>query len=559
MMDRSRLGGVLWRVQATTSGLSWRSPTRRAVVSAFAVLLMVFAALAPAPASADDGASTSSVIVQLADRDDDVHAIVEGFGGTVTAELAIIDGVAADVPTSALALLEQHPSVAAVTPDGQVQLTGWENTANGDMISMSSVSDKLVDADVFWNDGFTGAGVDVALIDSGVSSAAALTTSGKVLNGPDLSFESQNPSLIHEDSFGHGTHLAGIIAGRDASAPSRITTKETRKHFLGIAPDARVVSVKVAQRQGAADVSQVIAAIDWVVQHRNDDGLNIRVLNLSFGTDGTQSYLLDPLAFAVEQAWHNGIVVVVAAGNDGAGTALRNPALDPFVIAVGASDHRGTFNLKDDRAAHFSSCGNAERSVDLVAPGKSIVSSLSVSSLAAATNPESVVDGTYIVGSGSSQAAAVVSGGAALLIDQRPGITPDQVKAVFTSTAQSVGGSGLCQGAGVLDLGAAKRARTPEATQNFDRSTGTGSLEAARGSYHLEHDGVVLEGQQDVFGNSGDGASWSSLAAAGASWSGGDWNGASWSGASWSGMSWSGASWSGNGWLGLSWNGPAVL
>ena len=557
-----------WRANASTSGLSWHSPvTARATLAVVALLAMIAVTL-PSPAQATQGPA-QAVVVRMTDATVDGAALIEAAGGTVTAELAIINGYAAELSSDGNAELLSNPAVLSVTPDGAVQLTGWENTANGDMISMSSVADKLVDADVFWNDGFTGAGIDVALIDSGVSSAAALTTKGKVLNGPDLSFESQDADRIHEDSFGHGTHLAGIIAGRDANAPSRITTKEARKNFLGIAPDARVISVKVADRNGMADVSQVIAAIDWVVQHRTDNGMNIKVLNLSFGTDGTQSYLLDPLAFAVEQAWHNGIVVVVAAGNDGANVALRNPALDPFVIAVGASDHRGTFNTKDDRVAGFSSCGTAARSNDLVAPGKSIVSSMSSSSKAAADHPEAIVDGTYIVGSGTSQAAAVVSGAAALVIDQRPGISPDQVKSLLMSTAQSTGGSKICQGAGVLNLGAAKKAATPDATQTFATATGTGTLEGARGSYNLTQDGVVLEGEQDIFGNAWDGASWSSLSAAGASWSGGDWNGASWSGASWSGMSWSGASWSGmswsgaswsaNAWLGLSWNGPAGM
>ena len=103
---------------------------------------------------------------------------------------------------------------------------------------------------------------------------------------------------------------------------------------MGIAPGSRIVNIKVADSNRATDVSQVLAAIDWVVQHRTDNGMNIRVVNLSFGTDGNQSYVLDPLAFAVEQAWRAGIVVVVAAGNDGNGFALRNPASDPYVIAV---------------------------------------------------------------------------------------------------------------------------------------------------------------------------------------------------------------------------------
>jgi serine protease AprX len=129
-----------------------------------------------------------------------------------------------------------------------------------------------------------------------------------------------------------------------------------------VAPDARLVSVKVGAASGAVDVSQVIAAIDWVVAHRHDDGLNIRVLNLSYGTDGVQDYLLDPLTYAVEVAWRKGIVVVVAAGNNGPeATRLDNPAYDPRVLAVGASDPVATAGTKDDLVADFSSRGNPTR------------------------------------------------------------------------------------------------------------------------------------------------------------------------------------------------------
>ena len=557
MTQRPNQRGAPWRVHATTaSGLSWNSPTRRAVVSVFALALLVFATLAPAPASADGGDSTTSVIVQLADGAGDAHQILEGFGGTVTADLEIIDGVAAEVPTTALASLQRHPSVAAVTPDSAVQLTGWENSANGNQLT-SMVVDKVIDGDQFWNEGSAGSGVGVALIDSGISPVDGLTTPGKVINGPDLSFESQDPDLMHLDSFGHGTHLAGIIAGRNDSAPNSLSSKDTKKHFLGVAPDAHIVNVKVATRNGATDVSQVIAAIDWVVQHRNDNGMNIRVLNLAFGTDGTQSYLLDPLTFAVEQAWQNGIVVVVAAGNDGLGSALRNPAIDPFVIAVGATDGKGTIKTGDDSVAGFSSCGNPKRHVDVVAPGKSVMSLLAPGSDAELNHPDAILDG-YIAGSGTSQAAAFVSGAAALIIDQRPGITPDQVKALLMGTSKRLqSGSTVCQGAGLINLKSAVSASTPSATQNAAQATGTGSLEGARGSFHVAHDGVALVGEQDIFGNAWDGASWSSLSAAGASWSGGNWNGASWSGASWSGMSWSGASWSGASWSGMSWSGAS--
>ena len=184
----------------------------------------------------------------------------------------------------------------------------------------------------WWSAGVTGQGVDVALIDTGVAPVPALSGNGKIVNGPDLSLESQNPNLQYLDTNGHGTFMAGIIGGNDGRPGG----------YRGVAPDSRILSVKVGDADGGVDVSQVIAAIDWVVQHRTDHGMNIRVLNLSYGTDSSQPFVIDPLAYAVERAWKAGIVVVAAAGNTGEGSGLADPAYDPWLIAVGAADTMGT-------------------------------------------------------------------------------------------------------------------------------------------------------------------------------------------------------------------------
>ncbi len=433
--------------------------------------------------------------------------------------------------------------------------------------SMTWITNQITGADEFWKDGFDGSGVDVALIDTGVVPVDGLTWPGKVINGPDLSFESQADNLRYLDTFGHGTHLAGIIAGRD----------DADSEFSGMAPGARIVNVKVADSQGAADVSQVIAAIDWVVTHRTDNDLNIRIIALAYGTDGVQPYQVDPLAHAVERAWHAGIVVVVASGNDGNSAALRNPAIDPFVIAVGAAENDSN---QISGVAAFSNCGTSDRFVDIVAPGRSVLSLRSPGSYADQHYPEAAVAGNYFLGSGTSQAAAVVAGGAALILDQRPELNPDQVKALIRNTAAYVPGADFkCQGAGSLDLAAAEKARTPQANsadQTYEESDGSGSLEAARGTNHVSDEGVALAGEIDIMSspwtgyctggtcvptlwNGGDfnGASWSGASWSGASWSGASWSGASWSGASWSGASWSSKSWSGASWSGASWSGAS--
>ena len=553
----------------TGKGLSWDHKTGKGT-SLLAALAMILALLpmAATPSVATDDTPVEVIVRELAPLTDTAETLVERVGGAVLENLEIIGGFTATVPASMVDTLATDPSVSAVTPNAALQLSsaGWTDATGVDPNpstydgSVNRVADSILQSPDFWSQGYKGAGIDVALIDSGVVPVNGLTYPGKVVNGPDLSFESQSDTFRYLDTFGHGTHMAGIIAGRDDGAP----ISGTGQDFLGVAPESRIVSVKVAGHDGATDVSQVIAAIDWVVQHKNDNGLNIRVLNLSFGTDSTQSYVLDPLAFAVEQAWNAGIVVVVSAGNDGNEHALRNPAMDPFVIAVGASN-KGNTRPKIKSVMDFSNCGTLERSVDIVVPGESIASLAAPGSSAYDDYPRSVVGGRYMLGSGTSQATAFVSGAAALILSQRPDLNPDQVKALLMENAngkfdRSV--DQLCYGAGLPDLAKVRDRMVerndkgiPKTVQRHTPSTGLGSLEASRGTDHLEMGGAVLEGEQDIFGNTWDGTSWSTAAAQGTSWSGGDWNGTSWSGLSWSGLSWSGLSWSGTSWSGLSWSG----
>jgi serine protease AprX len=514
-------------------------------------------------ASLEPAARVSVIVREFPGAGNGPERLVEQLGGTVGRHIGIIDGFAADLPSAGVARLESASGVHSVTPNGKVRLLndldGWDQKS--DLGSLHYVAQEVTGAGEYWNDRYTGSGVDIALIDSGIAPVNGLRTPGKIVNGPDLSFESQVPNLRHLDTFGHGTHLAGIIAGRDDAVPSPVQKGE--ENFVGMAPDARIVSVKVADAHGATDVSQVIAAIDWVVQHRRANGLNIRVLNLSFGTDGEQDYRLDPLAYAAEVAWRKGIVVVVAAGNGGFGSEkLNNPAYDPFLIAVGAADGRGTYDSKDDVVEPFSSAsGDHERRPDLVAPGKTIASLRVPGSYLDQTYPGARVGSTprFFRGSGTSQAAAVVSGAAALVIQQRPSITPDQVKRLLKKNAGHLKHADKnAQGDGMLDLKEARDRGTPSrdsSAQKFATSVGTGSLEAARGSGHLASTGVPLDGERDIFGAPFDSAQWASQSIGETSWQGGAWNGNTLVGPGWSGLEWSGANWAGLEWSGLEWSG----
>ena len=381
-----------------------------------------------------------------------------------------------------------------------------------------------------------------------------LNNPGQVINGPDLTEESQDSNLANLDTFGHGTFMAGIIAGHD---PGVRPTATDQTSFMGVAPDARIVSVKVTDARGLTDVSQVIAGIDWVVQHRNDAGLNIRVINLSFGTDSTQSFKVDPLAFAAEVAWRAGIVVVVSAGNNGtAGSQLTMPALDPNLLAVGAADMNGQSSASAASVPSFSSRGNGIRNPDVLAPGAHVQSLRDPNSYIDTTYGSSGrIDDRFFRGSGTSEAAAYVSGSVAQLLQQRPNLTPDQVKALLVSSANKIPYTdSKAQGAGVIDIVDALAKAIPSTSQYFGFSTGTGSLDKSRGSNRLVLNGVTLSGERDIFGNAFDSAAMAYGEVTGHTWSGGVWNGSTWSGSTWSGGDWTGHTWSANDWSGHTWS-----
>lgn len=506
--------------------------------------------------------ATASVIVRAFPQSRwNAQRSVKALGGRITRELGIVDGFAAAIPAEAIPALERSPGVMSVTTDATIHLMGSVDGMDPNKYpgSWTKVAHNAHLLDM-WQRGYIGAGIDVALIDSGVAPVAGIAT--KVINGPDLSFESQASNLTNMDTYGHGTHLAGLIAGRDPGLRPGREDEDVDKYFEGAAPGARVVSLKVATSDGATDVSQVIAAIDWVVQHQHSDGLNIRVLNLSFGTDGTQDYLLDPLAYAVEVAWRKGIVVVVAAGNNGLNTpTLTNPALDPYVIAVGADDTKGTDDPKDDVTPSWQSRGNQSRHPDLVAPGRSIVSLRDPSSFVDEGNAAARLGLTsrFFKGSGSSQAAAIVSGAVALVLQQHPDLSPDQVKALLKATASPLPkADSIARGSGLINLHNARDAKPSlwaNATQTWPKATGTGSLQLARGSVQIQDDGFVLQGEQDIFGGAWDGQAWAASAWNGTTWDGGSWEGRTWSGDCWCGQSWSGRTWSGRTWSDSSWTG----
>jgi serine protease AprX len=547
---------------APSYGVTWGGVpmhARRAMTVAVATLVV---AGLTGPATASAAALTSSadqvsvIVRELAGSGNAPEQAVSAFGGSVGRQLEILGGFTAEIPADRLDALRAVAGVQSVTEDAGLALSSTDVESQAAQAgSLYTIANEVTGASAMWDAGYTGKGVDVAVIDSGVVPVDGFKTPGKVVYGPDLTLEA-NGTARNLDTYGHGTHMSGIIAGRDSAAGASVSGDSS--NFVGMAPDARIVSIKVADAKGQTDVSQAIAAIDWVVQNRDKGGLNIRVLNMSFGTDGVQDYVLDPLAYAAEQAWHKGIVVVVAVGNEGFGTGkVNNPAYDPYLIAVGSSSSNGTATTADDVVSAFSNDGDGTRNPDLVAPGDKVVSLRSPGSHLDTTYPAARIGERLFRGSGTSQAAAVVSGAAALLIQQRPGITPDQVKALLTGTAEPIpGATAAQQGSGLIDLATAKDAATPvDAKQSFAVSTGVGSLELARGSVHVTVGGKQIRGEVDVRGRAFDARTWAAGLRNGGNWKGMTWSGMTWSGMTWSGMTWSGMTWSGMTWSGMTWSG----
>jgi len=322
--------------------------------------------------------------------------------------------------------------------------------------------------------GYTGAGQTVAIIDTGVANVAGLD--GKLIHQENLS-----AAPPEGDQYGHGTFVAGIVHAT--------------------APDARLVSVKLSGANGSVEVTQVLAAIQWVVAHK--DTYSIDVVNLSFGTDSKESWRTSLLNYAVQRAWDAGIVVVASAGNLGnsPGTVTK-PADDPLILSVGAASVQSNGDLVDDTIPSFNSRGPTQDGLskpDLVAPGTSLVSLRAPGSTIDTNYPGARVGENGFRGSGTSFAAPLVAGVAAQLLQASPSSAPDEIKFAVLSTATAIGGDPAALGAGTLRaLRAAQALGYGHANRGVGRSNGRGSLEASRGSHHVAVETVASTATGDL-------------------------------------------------------------
>jgi len=530
------------------SSRAWRSGRKKGRI---AVAAAAAAALAVTSMSAVPAASASpdeTVIVTATGLLNPATAVLE-LGGTIVTQFHLINAVEALVPTALEPVLAALPGVT-VTPDVSVNVQSTPESTGphtpSDVFLQETGATRLA------SQGDTGQGVTVAVVDTGIDSLPDF--SGRLLGGVDLT-GGNNP---FQDDYGHGTFVAGLIAGDGASSDGQ---------YSGEAPGARLVSIKVAGADGITNLSTLITGLQWAVDHQNVYG--IKVLNLSLGYESSQSTVINPLDQAVEAVWNSGITVVASAGNAGPfnGTIL-SPGDDPLVITAGALDDMATPSAADDEMTNFSSVGptspDGRVKPDLVASGRSVVSLAAPGSTIDTDYPSARIGPANFVGSGTSFSAAITSGAAALVLAANPGLTPDEVKArLLGNTNPGPVGNPFVDGHGALNAYAAATSGPMDLHQSTGGLVGAvlgatvslspvGSADTWNPSLWS---GLTLA--QAPGGGTWNGWSWNGSDWNGWAWNDGGWAGAAWNGEDWSGWAWNDAGWAGSAWAGAAWNGSA--
>ena len=417
-----------------------------------------------------------------------ILSTVQLMGGRSLGRLPIINGVAVEVPNALLGLLAGSSLVERLSLD---RVIVGANERTGATIGATAVRQEL---------GYDGTGIGVAVIDSGIApSHDDLTDTVSGGQRVDRFVDFVHGQNVAYDDFGHGTHVGGIIAGNGFDSGGARS---------GVAPGAHLISLKVLDESGQGHISDVIAALDYTVAHK--DELNIRVVNLSVATGVYESYNTDPLTLAAQRAVAAGIVVVAAAGNTGRGplglpqyAGITAPGNAPCVLTVGAASHMGTVDRADDTIAAFSSRGPSAidygAKPDVVAPGVGIESLTDPASRLYLTASPYLLSGTvstsylpYLSQSGTSMAAPVAAGTVALMLQANPALTPNLVKAILQYTAQSYAGyDRLTQGAGFLNAKGAVDLAVYLASPAADYPSTTGWSEHLIWGNHLAVGGRV--------------------------------------------------------------------
>jgi serine protease AprX len=500
---------------------------------------------------AASASSTETVIVTSAGLLSPVAAVLDVLG-TVLTRFQIIDGVEASIPAALAPALDALPGIT-VTPDVSVSVQSTVESTGPHPPSDDFL--QQTGATQLSSDGDTGQGVTVAVLDTGIDRLPDFT--GRLIGGVDLTGENDP----FQDDYGHGTFVAGLIAGDGTSSDGQ---------YQGEAPGADLVSVKVAGADGTTDLVRLILGLQWAIQNRL--AYNIGVLNMSLGFRPFESTTINPLDLAVEAAWNSGIAVVTSAGNAGpANGTILSPGDDPLVITVGALDDLAQPVTGDDEMTNFSSAGptliDGWVKPDLVTSGRSVVSLAAPGSTIYDENPSARVGSGNFVGSGTSFSSAIASGAAALVLADNPGLTPDQLKArLLGTTDPGPVGNPFADGHGALNAYAAASA----SPMNL-RQSAFGLLPVLPGAtVSLSPAGSPVDtwnrnlwsgvswpqasgGGPGWPGSAWNGPAWNGYAWTSRAWNNGGWNGAAWNGTAWDGSAWDGSAWAGSGWDGAAW------
>jgi serine protease AprX len=459
-------------------------------------------------------------------------AILQANGQAVGG-LPIIDAAAGYANAAGIQAMSQLPQVATIQQDAVVRTRRPANTGTPWLPGrVTSLYSQEVNAPRVWQQGGSGRGVTVAVLDSGV--AADPDLGNRVV--ASVSFAGVRDAS-RPDVGGHGTHIAGTIAGDGTRAAGQ---------FVGMAPRANVVDVAVLDQNGNGRLSSVLRGMEWVLAHQAQ--FNIRIVNMSFGAPAQGSYKTDPVAAGAEILWKHGVVVVAATGNGGptSGT-VETPAVDPYVVSVGSTDDQGTLSLPYESLAWFSAWGQPADSTakpDLVGPGRRVASIRVPGSTLDTRLPDHVVNAnngaTYFRLTGTSMATAVVSGAAALVLERQPALTPDQVKKILTTTTQPFGQalppspSGAI-GSGLLDAYAA--------TNSLTRGRANQGLRVADSAARALYPAIYSQP-----------LAWKSLTYLGTDWSLLTWPAVTWTDPAWDNIAWDNIAWDNIAWDNIAWD-----
>src|SRR5689334_4888444 len=440
--------------------------------------------------SKKSGDSLVKVILQLNSKPSgQLNSLLAANGVKIRRHFDNLNSFALELPANVANALSSFPEVSFISLDSEVTTLGGHiarTTGTDNVRSMST--DGALD----------GSGIGIAIVDSGIygdhkSFLDTQTGLSRIVVNVDFTGEGRT-----DDPYGHGTHVAAAAAGNGMIA---------KGEYIGIAPRAKLLNLRVLNAKGIGSVSSVLGALDWLMQMAPT--YNVRVVNMSLGMPAINSYKFDPLCVAVRKLVDKGIVVVAAAGNNGKNSAgqkiygqIHAPGNEPSALTVGAVDTHGTDTRADDTIATYSSRGPTrsfwtdESGVkhydnvikpELSAPGNKTVFAESPNNYLVTQNPSLDARVSNKIGrrqmmlSGTSMAAPLAAGTAALMLEVNPTLTPNLVKSLMMYSAQQLANFNTFeQGAGELNIdGAVRLAKLVRTTINNSTPLGSSLLISA--------------------------------------------------------------------------------